>query len=115
MCHFLLPPPPKHKSTPTPNRVLDLEQLSPLTALTDLALEDNSIRAVSLGPAPVNPLVNGQRLVNLQVLRLAGNRLADLGDVERLAACGGLTALMLHSNPVAKRPVSSDTTPLAFI
>eukprot|EP00878_Enallax_costatus_P024889 GHUV01026583.1.p1 GENE.GHUV01026583.1~~GHUV01026583.1.p1 ORF type:complete len:271 (+),score=85.04 GHUV01026583.1:227-1039(+) len=45
----------------------------------------------------------GGVLPNLQALGLAGNRLADLGDIDKLAVLPGLLDITLAGNPLAKK------------
>ena len=48
----------------------------------------------------------GGTLSRLLVLKLAGNRLNDIGDLERLAAVSSLEELTLAGNPLSRKSVS---------
>lgn len=94
------------------NRSLELESLSTLTRLQDLRLGENLIKGVALPLAQTLGSVDdrddvglGGILPNLQVLGLAGNRLADVGDVDKLAVLPGLIDITLAGNPIAKKQV----------
>lgn len=87
--------------------MLELETLSTLTRLQNLRLEDNLIKNLALPPAALagdssSPVVC---LPSLSLLQLAGNRLIDVADVDKLAALPGLTEVTLAGNPVAKKQV----------
>lgn len=96
--------------------MLEADALVPLVRLRELRLDDNQIKSLALAAlVPGSPAIpsadsDGSSFAgcmpSLCVLHLAGNRLADLGELERLAALPSLLEVSLAGNPLVRKQVS---------
>ncbi|WIA10534.1 hypothetical protein OEZ85_010722 [Tetradesmus obliquus] len=102
-------------------RVLEADALAPLVRLRELRLEDNAIRSLCITPAAAAAVPSSPSLVavagdgsssslggllpSLCVLQLAGNRLMDMAELDRLALLPGLLEVALAGNPLARKQV----------
>lgn len=90
---FLGPPP---QTALLSRRSLDADALALLPRLRELSATDCGLRSAA----------GAARLPGLASLQLAGNRLADGGEAERLvAALAELEEVSFAGNPLARRPV----------
>lgn len=104
-------------------RVLEADALAPLVRLRELRLEDNAIRSLCITPAAAAAVPSSPSLVavagdgsssslggllpSLCVLQLAGNRLMDMAELDRLALLPGLLEVALAGNPLSRKQVGS--------
>lgn len=77
------------------NEITRLENFPPLRRLRTLLLSNNLISRVEASL--------GSSLPSLDALVLSGNRIASLGDIQRLASLSNLTLLSLLNNPVTRK------------